>query len=100
MTGPIWRFFLYRETRGWSPSPAKLGLGFYVRGEGIFQTYFGTLNSPRAFGHPGLGSTWFWVDPAHGMAFVALTAGLMEESRSMERFQRLSDTALSSIVRS
>ena len=48
-------FFLYRETRGWAPSPANLGLGFYVRGEGIYPTYFGTLNSPQAFGHPGLG---------------------------------------------
>jgi CubicO group peptidase (beta-lactamase class C family) len=66
---------------------------------GVDPTYFGTLNSPHAFGHPGLGSTWFWVDQAHGMVFVALTAGLMEESRSMERFQRLSDIALSSIVR-
>lgn len=92
-------FFLYRETRGWAPSPANLGLGFYVRGEGIHPTYFGTLNSPQAFGHPGLGSTWFWVDPTHEMVFIALTAGLMEESRSMERFQRLSDIALSSIVR-
>jgi CubicO group peptidase (beta-lactamase class C family) len=92
-------FFLYRETRGWTPSPANLGLGFYVRGEGIYPTYFGTLNSPQAFGHPGLGSTWFWVDPTHKMVFVALTAGLMEESRSMERFQRLSDIALSSVVR-
>ena len=95
---PNLAFFLYRETRDWSPSPANLGLGFYVRGEGIFNTYFGTLNSPRAFGHPGLGSTWFWVDPVHKMAFVALTAGLMEESRSMQRFQRLSDIALSSII--
>lgn len=91
-------FFLYGETRGWTPSPANLGLGFYVRGEGIFPTYFGTLNSPRAFGHPGLGSAFFWADPTYGMAFVALTAGLMEESRSMERFQRLSDIALASIV--
>jgi CubicO group peptidase (beta-lactamase class C family) len=92
-------FFLYRETRGWTLGPANLGLGFYVRGEGVFPTYFGTLNSPQAFGHPGLGSTWFWVDPTHGMTFIALTAGLMEESRSMERFQRLSDIALASIVR-
>lgn len=92
-------FFLYGETRGWSPSPANLGLGFYVRGQGIFHTYFGTLNSPQAFGHPGLGSAWFWVDPAYDMAFVALIAGLMEESRNMERFQRLSDIALASIVR-
>jgi CubicO group peptidase (beta-lactamase class C family) len=91
-------FFLYRELRGWAPSPANLALGFYARGTGLFPTYFGTLNSPEAYGHPGLGSTFYWVDPVYGMTFVGLTAGLMEESRSMERFQRLSDIALASIV--
>jgi CubicO group peptidase (beta-lactamase class C family) len=89
---------MYREVRGWEQVPAYLGLGFYLRGEGIFPNYFGSLNSSRTFGHAGLGSCMYWVDPAVEMSFVVLTAGLMEESRSIERFQRLGDLALSSIV--
>ncbi len=40
----------------------------------------------------------FWIDPEQDMVFVGLTSGLMEESRSLDRWQRLSDIALSAIV--
>ena len=39
-----------------------------------------------------------WVDPAHELVFVCLAAGAMEESYSMERFQRLSDLVHASVV--
>lgn len=87
-----------REDRGWPDFPAFLSPGFSLRGTGIFPHPFGTLASPRTFGQIGAGSTLFWVDPARELTFVALTAGLMEESYSVERWQRLSDIALSSIV--
>ena len=90
---------MYRELHGWDEVPASLGLGFYLRGSGgIHPSYFGTLNSPGTFGHPGLGSCMYWVDPETEMTFVMLSAGVLEESRSMVRFQRLSDIALSSVV--
>ena len=81
-----------------SDFPAYLGLGFYLRGEGIFPQYYGHLASPRTYGHAGVGSMVFWIDPVRDMTFVGFTAGLMEESYSIERWQRLSDIALASIT--
>jgi len=69
-----------------------------VRGEGIFPMPFGLTASPRTFGGLGAGSTMFWVDPARELVFVCLTAGLVEESRNLDRLQRLSDLVLASLV--
>ncbi len=88
---------LYKElalSRGWQPSPAYIGLGFFLRGEAICHHQFGTLSSPRTFGHTGAGSTIFWVDPARDLTFVCLTAGVINEADNIERFQRLSDMVL------
>jgi len=79
------------KMRGWQPIPAFFGLAFYLRGQGIFPHAFGTLAAPQTFGSLGLGSTMYWVDPVRNNTFVCFTSGLMEESRSVERFQRLSD---------
>lgn len=86
------------ESRGWERFPAYLGLGFSLRGDGIFPTPFGILSSPRTFGHVGGGGTIFWVDPVQDLCFVALTAGLLEEAANIERFQRLSDLVLAAVV--
>lgn len=86
------------ESRGWDTFPAFLGLGFALRGDGIFPHHFGVLSSPRTFGHVGAGATMFWVDPAQDLCFVALTAGLIEEAANIERFQRLSDLVLAAVV--
>jgi hypothetical protein len=40
----------------------------------------------------------FWVDPEREIVFVCLTAGLLEESRNIDRLQRLSDLVLSAVV--
>ncbi len=85
------------KMRGWQPIPAYFGLAFYLRGEGIFPHAFGSRTSPRTFGSLGLGSTVYWVDPVRNITFVCFTSGLMEESRSVERFQRLSDLALAAV---
>jgi CubicO group peptidase (beta-lactamase class C family) len=92
----LWNYA--RELRGWDEFPAFLGLSFFLRGTGIFPTYFGTMASPGTFGGIGAGSTLFWVDPERDLTFVCLTAGLLEESRSLERFQRLSDLVLAAVV--
>lgn len=92
---------LYRGmalSRGWLPWPAYIGLGFSLRGEKIGHTQQGTLASPRTFGNFGAGSTLFWVDPELGMAFACLTTKLIPEADNFERFQRLSDMAISSAV--
>ena len=80
---------------GWAPYPAYIGLGFLLRGETICHTQFGTLATPRTYGNHGAGSTLFWVDPELDMSFVCLTTKLIPEHRNIERFQRLSDIAIS-----
>lgn len=92
----LWNYA--RELRGWDEFPAFLGLSFFLRGTGIFPTYFGTMASPGTFGGIGAGSTLFWVDPERDLTFVCLTAGLLEESHSLERFQRLSDLVHAAVV--
>ncbi len=92
---------LYRSlalSRGWQPYPAYLGIGFSVRGDRVCHHQFGTLTSPRSFGNHGAGSTLFWIDPELDMTFVCLTSGVMNEGDNIERFQRLSDIAVSAAV--
>ena len=84
--------------RGWKPYPAYIGIGFTLRGDQIIHHQFGTLTSPRTFGNHGAGSTLFWVDPELDMSFVCLTSGVMDEGDNTERFQRLSDIAVSAAV--
>jgi CubicO group peptidase (beta-lactamase class C family) len=86
------------QARGWAPYPAYIGIGFSLRGDAICHHQFGTLTSPRTFGNHGAGSTLFWVDPELDMTFVCLTAGVMDEADNIERFQRLSDIAVSAAV--
>ncbi|MBI3524840.1 MAG: beta-lactamase family protein [Betaproteobacteria bacterium] len=87
------------EMRGWDTYPAYLGLGFFLRGEGVyFPAPFGTLASPSTFGGIGAGSTVFWVDPKSEISFVCLTSGLMDQIDSHLRFQKLSDIVHGSIT--
>jgi len=83
---------------GWEPYPAYIGLGFGLAGEKIHPNLYGTLTSPRTFGNYGSGSTLFWVDPVLDISFVCLTAGVMQAAPNIERFQRLSDIAVSAAL--
>jgi CubicO group peptidase (beta-lactamase class C family) len=85
-------------SRGWLPYPAYIGLGFSLRGDAICHHQFGTMATPRAFGNHGAGSTLLWVDPELDMTFVCLTTRLMPEADNIERFQRLSDIAISAAI--
>jgi CubicO group peptidase (beta-lactamase class C family) len=84
--------------QGWTIPPANRGLGFWIRGTGIFPTYFGTLASPRTFGHAGASSIMAWADPARELVFVGLTSGLIHEHRSILRWTLFSDLAQSCVV--
>jgi CubicO group peptidase (beta-lactamase class C family) len=79
---------------GWEPAPAYLGLGFPLRGEEICHHYFGTLASPGTFGLTGQGTAMFWVDPERNITMVYLGTGIVDETKSIERFQRMSDIVL------
>lgn len=81
--------------QGWEPFPAYIGLGFFLRGTAVCHHLFGSLTSPGTFGNYGFGSSVFWIDPELDMTFVCLTTGVMERVANMERFQRLSDIAVS-----
>ena len=86
------------KQRGWAPEPAYMGLGFALRGTAICHHLFGTLASPGTFGNHGAGSSIYWVDPARELSFVCLTAGVMDSLDNIERFQRLSDSAISAAI--
>jgi CubicO group peptidase (beta-lactamase class C family) len=83
---------------GWAVPPASIGLGFMLRGEGIFVEPFGTLSTPRTHGNFGAGSSQFWIDPERELTFVCLTSGVMEEASNLQRFQHLSDLAQAAVV--
>ena len=59
---------------------------------------FGTLTSAGTFGNYGAGSALYWIDPARDLTFVCLTAGVMDSTSNIERFQRLSDIAVSAAL--
>lgn len=83
---------------GWQVPPANQGLGFQVRGTGVFQHLFGQLSSPETFGNYGAGSTMFWVDPEADVTFAFLSAGVMGQAANIERCGKLSDIALSACL--
>lgn len=82
-----------RVAMQWPRIPANRGLGFWLRGTGIFPTYFGSLASSRTFGHAGASSIMAWGDPARELVFVGLTSGLIHEPRSIMRWHLFSDLA-------
>ncbi len=96
MPNDIWDYAV--EARGWPVFPAYLGLGFFLRGKGFHPTPFGSLATPRTFGGVGAGSTTFFIDPARELSYAFLSTGLMEESRSTERHQRLADLVFAAIA--
>ena len=87
-----------RDTRGWQPWPASVGIGFFTRGEGVQPGPMSNFSSSHTFCGWGAGSTCFWVDPALGLSFSFLSTGLMEETWHIERIQRLSDLVVTSLV--
>jgi len=82
----------------WPRIPANRGLGFWMRGTGIFPTYFGSLASPRTFGHAGASSIMAWTDPAREFTFIGLTSGLIQEPRSIMRWHLFADLAQGCVV--
>ena len=87
-----------RVTMHWPKIPANRGLGFWIRGTGIFPTYFGSLASPRTFGHAGASSIMAWADPARELVFIGLTSGLIEEPKSIGRWHLFSDLAQACVM--
>jgi CubicO group peptidase (beta-lactamase class C family) len=58
----------------------------------------GHCSSPGTYSGQGAGSTIFWVDPERDLTFVCLTAGVLEDSDNILRFQRLSDMVVAAVL--
>ena len=86
------------EGAGWIVPPANQGIGFQVRGTGVYHHLFGQLASPETFGNYGAGSTMFWVDPEADVSFALCSAGVMTQAANIERCGKLSDLALSAMI--
>ena len=81
-----WHFA--REMKGWPAFPANLGLGFFIRGEGMVPTYFGHLSSPETFGAFGAG-----FDQYVGRSDARYDHGLSHDRYSRRDQQRCSLSA-------
>lgn len=84
--------------RRWEIPAGNFGLGFSLSGTGTAPNFFGPFTSPRTHGNYGAGSSIFWVDPERDLTFVFLSAGVMEESENVARFQKLSTMAVSAAI--
>lgn len=86
-----------RALHGMPAFPAFLGLGLFLRGEGIFPSHMPSFACNGTYGGWGLGSAAFWVCPRDEVSFVMLTSGIMERIRNLLRFQRLGDVVLAAV---
>jgi CubicO group peptidase (beta-lactamase class C family) len=91
-------FDMWFGVRGWLESPANIGCGFFLRGEGNLPGLFSPMNSPRTFGGFGAGSTGFTVDPERDLSLAFLSTGLMEDSYHFERMGVLQTLVLAAMV--
>ncbi|QAY59527.1 class A beta-lactamase-related serine hydrolase [Microbacterium protaetiae] len=84
--------------RGWEIPKGNFGLGFSLSGAGTAPNFFGPFTSPRTHGNYGAGSSLFWIDPERDFTFTFLSAGVMEESENVARFQKLSTMAIAAAL--
>lgn len=84
--------------RSWEIPAGNFGLGFSLSGTGTAPNFFGPFTSPRTHGNYGAGSSLFWVDPERDMTLTFLSAGVMEESENVARFQKISTMAACTAV--
>jgi CubicO group peptidase (beta-lactamase class C family) len=84
--------------RRWEIPAGNFGLGFSLSGAGTAPNFFGPFTSPRTHGNYGAGSSLFWVDPERDLTLVFLSAGVMEESENVARFQKISTMAVAAAV--
>jgi CubicO group peptidase (beta-lactamase class C family) len=76
-------------------APCPWGLGFEIRGNKQ-PHWTGATNSPKTFGHFGGAGTFMWVDPAVGVACLALTDRPFDEwpSEALNVWPTFSDAVL------
>ncbi|HSB86916.1 MAG TPA: serine hydrolase domain-containing protein [Ilumatobacteraceae bacterium] len=80
-------------------SPCPWGLGFEIRGD-KHPHWTGTRNSPKTFGHFGGAGTFIWVDPAPGVACIALTDRAFDDwaPEALRTWPAFSDAVLAEVA--
>jgi CubicO group peptidase (beta-lactamase class C family) len=80
--------------------PCPWGLGFEIRGHKQ-PHWTGATNSPETFGHFGGAGTFFWVDPAVGVASIALTDRPFDgwAGEALRLWPAFSDAVLTEVAR-
>ena len=80
-------------------APNPWGLGFEIRGHKR-PHWTGTRNSASTFGHFGGAGTFLWVDPAVGVACIALTDRSFDDwsSEALRVWPQLSDAVLAEVA--
>jgi CubicO group peptidase (beta-lactamase class C family) len=77
--------------------PMHRGLGPHSRGTTPTIRGLGSLASPRAFGHGGVGSSYCWADPDSGVSFAYLTNGRLADPWHSNRMDVVSNCVHSAI---
>ena len=71
--------------------PMHRGIGPHSRGTTATIRGLGSLGSPRAFGHGGVGSSYCWADPDSGVSFAYLTNSRVPDPWHSERMDLVSN---------
>jgi CubicO group peptidase (beta-lactamase class C family) len=67
------------------------GLGPHLRGDTVGMRGLGSLASPRAFGHGGVGTSYCWADPDSGLSFAYITNSRVPDPWHSIRLDQISN---------
>ena len=71
--------------------PMHRGLGPHLRGCSVGIRGLGSLASPRAFGHGGVGTSYCWADPDSGVSFAYITNSRVPDPWHSVRLDQISN---------
>jgi CubicO group peptidase (beta-lactamase class C family) len=67
------------------------GLGPHLRGTSVGIRGLGSIASPRAFGHGGVGTSYCWADPDSGISFAYITNSRVPDPWHSVRLDQVSN---------
>ena len=91
MVSYVTRNFTGDRVDGYMGMPMHRGLGPHSRGTTETIRGLGSLASPRAFGHGGVGSSYCWADPDSGVSFAYLTNSRVPDPWHSGRLDQVSN---------
>jgi CubicO group peptidase (beta-lactamase class C family) len=97
MVSFVTRNFTGERVDGYMGMPMHRGLGPHSRGTTETIRGLGSLASPRAFGHGGVGSSYCWADPDSGVSFAYLTNSRVPDPWHSARLDQVSNLVHTSI---